>query len=138
MLLNIVLLMIGALFLFYGIKQKLKFRIIIGVRIACISGYCRDYLDYIYVNEIGEIIKPGYLTTHFPAILEAHNMPRIRFHDLRHSCASLLFAQGVSMKEIQASLGHSTIGTTANIYTHLAENSKLASANAIISILQKK
>lgn len=104
----------------------------------CGSGYCRDYLDYIYVNEIGEIIKPGYLTTHFPAVLEAHNMPRIRFHDLRHSCASLLFAQGVSMKEIQAWLGHSTIGTTANIYTHLDENSKLASANAIISILQKK
>ena len=62
-------------------------------------------------------------------------MPPIRFHDLRHSCASLLFAQGVSLKEIQAWLGHSTIGTTANIYTHLDENNKLSSANAIIAIL---
>ena len=53
-------------------------------------------------------------------------MPRIRFHDLRHTCASLLFAQGVSLKEIQAWLGHSTIGTTANIYTHLDENNKLS------------
>ena len=51
------------------------------------------------------------------------------------SCASLLFAQGVSLKEIQAWLGHSTIGTTANIYTHLDENNKLSSANAIIAIL---
>lgn len=54
---------------------------------------------------------------------------------LEASCASLLFAQGVSLKEIQAWLGHSTIGTTANIYTHLDENNKLSSANAIIAIL---
>ena len=61
-----------------------------------------------------------------------------RFHDLRHSCASLLFSQGVSLKEIQAWLGHSTIGTTANIYTHLDENNKLSSAKAILSILPGK
>ena len=104
-------------------------------RKLCGNCYCQDYLGYIYVNEIGELIKPGYLTVHFPKVLEKHNMPRIRFHDLRHSCASLLFAQGVSLKEIQAWLGHSTIGTTANIYTHLDENSKINSANAIVSIL---
>lgn len=107
-------------------------------RKLCGSCYCTDYLDYIYVNEIGEIIKPDYLTTHFKAFLEEHNMPHIRFHDLRHSCATLLFAQGVPMKEIQAWLGHSTIGTTANIYTHLDENSKINSANAIIGILEQK
>jgi len=101
----------------------------------CGNCYCQDYLGYIYVNEIGELIKPGYLTAHFPMVLAKHNMPRIRFHDLRHSCASLLFAQGISLKEIQAWLGHSTIGTTANIYTHLDENSKINSANAIVSIL---
>ena len=106
-------------------------------RKLCGSCYCKDYLDYIYVNEIGELVKPGYLTAHIPAVLEQNNMPRIRFHDLRHSCASLLFAQGVAMKDIQAWLGHSTIGTTANIYTHLDENSKINSANAILSILQK-
>ena len=72
------------------------------------------------------------------AILLSALMPHIRFHDLRHSCATLLFAQGVPMKEIQAWLGHSTIGTTANIYTHLDENSKINSANAIIGILEQK
>ena len=41
------------------------------------------------------------------------------FHDLRHSCASLLYAHGVSLKEIQEWLGHSDISTTSNIYTHL-------------------
>ena len=104
----------------------------------CGNCYCQDYNGYIYVNEIGEIIKPGFLTSHFASVLKANNMPRIRFHDLRHTCASLLFAQGVSLKEIQAWLGHSTIGTTANIYTHLDENNKLSSANAILSILHKK
>ena len=104
----------------------------------CGNCYCQDYLGYVYVNEIGEIIKPGFLTAHFSAVLKANNMPMIRFHDLRHTCASLLFAQGVSLKEIQAWLGHSTIGTTANIYTHLDENNKLSSANAILSILPKK
>ena len=53
-------------------------------RKLCGSCYCTDYLDYIYVNEIGEIIKPDYLTAHFKAFLEEHNMPHIRFHDLRH------------------------------------------------------
>ena len=104
-------------------------------RKLCGSCYCREYLEYIYVNEIGELIRPSYLTDHVPAVLKKNNMPKLRFHDLRHSCASLLFAHGVPLKEIQAWLGHSTIGTTANIYTHLDENSKLESANAIISIL---
>jgi len=72
------------------------------------------------------------------AILLSALMPHIHFHDLRQSCATLLFAQGVPMKEIQAWLGHSTIGTTANIYTHLDENSKINSANAIIGIWEQK
>lgn len=103
-------------------------------RKLCGKSYNTDYLDYIYVNEIGDLIKPGYLTQHFPALLEKKGLKRIRFHDLRHSCASLLVANGVSMKEIQAWLGHSDISTTMNIYTHLDVDSKIASANAILNI----
>jgi len=103
-------------------------------RQLCGSAYCTKYTEYIYVNELGELIKPGYITQHFPALLEKKNLRRIRFHDLRHSCASLLYANGVSMKEIQEWLGHSDISTTSNIYTHLDYSSKVASANAIIGI----
>ena len=53
-------------------------------RKLCGRSYCKKYLDYIYVNEIGELVKPGYLTQHFPNLLEKNNMRRIRFHDLRH------------------------------------------------------
>ena len=53
-----------------------------------------------------------------------HNLKEIRFHDLRHSCASVLLAQGVPMKQIQEWLGHSDMGTTANIYSHLDAVSK--------------
>ncbi len=57
-------------------------------------------------------------------------MRKIRFHDLRHSCASLLYANGV----IQEWLGHSDIATTSNIYTHLDYSSKVASAEAIMGV----
>ncbi len=103
-------------------------------RKLCGNSYSTNYLDYINVNAIGERLKPGYLTAHFPLILERNGLRRIRFHDLRHSCASLLYSNGVSMKEIQEWLGHSNISTTANIYTHLEYNSKIASANAILSV----
>ncbi|MBQ6183184.1 MAG: tyrosine-type recombinase/integrase [Clostridia bacterium] len=98
----------------------------------CGDCYNYDYEDYIYVNPMGERVKPGYLTQAFPAFLENHGMRRIRFHDLRHSCATLLYANGVALKDIQEWLGHSDISTTSNIYTHLDFNSKVASAQAIM------
>lgn len=106
-------------------------------RRICGTSYCQDYLDYIYVNHVGELIKPGYITQHFPLILKKNNLKHIRFHDLRHSCASLLYANGVNIKDIQEWLGHSDISTTLNIYTHLNYKNKVASANAIASILPK-
>jgi len=48
------------------------------------DSYSKAYKEYIYVDKLGERIKPGYITQHFPIILEKHEMRRIRFHDLRH------------------------------------------------------
>ena len=64
----------------------------------------------------------------FAQLLKEHGLRKIRFHDLRHSCASLLLKQGVPMKQIQEWLGHSDISTTANIYAHLDSQSKQLSA----------
>jgi len=106
-------------------------------RKLCGNAYCKKYVDYIYVNEMGERVKPNYITQHFPLVLKKNNLKKIRFHDLRHSCASLLYANGVSLREIQEWLGHSDISTTSNIYTHLDFSSKVASANAILGVYPK-
>ncbi len=102
----------------------------------CGRSYNKEYLGYICVDEMGNLLKPGYLTTSFPLLLEKNSLRKIRFHDLRHSCASLLLANGVPMKQIQEWLGHSDFSTTANIYAHLDFNSKISSAQAMITGLK--
>ena len=97
--------------------------------------YIKDYLEYVCVNEIGDLIKPHYVTESFPKLLKAKGMRQIRYHDLRHSCASLLLANDVPMKQIQEWLGHSDISTTANIYSHPDYKSKLTSANVMDNVL---
>ncbi len=102
-------------------------------RRLCGRSYIKDYLEYVCVNEIGDLIKPHYVTESFPKLLKANGLRHIRYHDLRHSCASLLLANGVPMKQIQEWLGHSDFSTTANIYAHLDYSSKLTSADAMLN-----
>ncbi len=104
-------------------------------RKLCGRSYCKEYLDYIFVNEMGERWKPRYLSDGFKRILEQNGLRRIRFHDLRHTCASLLLANNVPMKKIQEWLGHSDFSTTANIYAHLDFQSKISSAEAMLTEL---
>ena len=99
----------------------------------CGRSYNRGFLEYICVDDIGDRFKPNYITSQFPKLLERNGFRKIRFHDLRHSCASLLLASGVPMKHIQEWLGHSDFSTTANIYAHLDYSSKLTSASAMES-----
>lgn len=84
--------------------------------------YSKKYLDMVCVNPLGELIKPSYITSHFPKLLKQYGMRDIRFHDLRHTCASLLVSLDVNMKVIQKYLGHSNMSTTADIYSHLDAN----------------
>lgn len=102
-------------------------------RKLCGRSYCKEYLNYIFVNEMGERWKPRYLSDGFKRILEQNGLRRIRFHDLRHTCASLLLANNVPMKKIQEWLGHSDFSTTANIYAHLDYQSKISSAEAMLT-----
>lgn len=100
---------------------------------VCGNCYNYEYDGFVFVDELGERMKPDYLTSQFPAFIQRHGMKKMRFHDLRHSCASLLLANGVPLKQIQDWLGHSDFSTTANIYAHLDYSSKLSSAQAMVS-----
>ena len=100
-------------------------------RILCGRSYCTDYLGYVLVDAMGNRLKLSYISTAFPVLLKRNGLRPIRFHDLRHSCASLLLKNGVPMKQIQEWLGHSDFSTTANIYAHLDAGSKLTSAQAM-------
>lgn len=91
--------------------------------------------DYIYVNDLGVPYQPNYASQHFEIVLRKNQMRKIRFHDLRHTCASLLLKNGVPMKDIQAWLGHSDYSTTANIYAHLDTTSTDTSAKKMTGIL---
>lgn len=91
--------------------------------------------DYILVDAEGKLILPDRVTKTFRNLLKDNGLKKIRFHDLRHSCASLLLANGVNMKEIQVYLGHSNWNTTANTYSHLESNTKQNSVNVIANAL---
>ena len=98
----------------------------------CGNCYNREYDGYVFVDVMGNIFNPRNLSSNFSELLEMKGLRHIRFHDLRHSCASLLLENDVPMKQIQEWLGHSDFSTTANIYAHLDYRSKLSSAKAMV------
>ena len=104
-------------------------------RRVCGNCYSKKYDGYVFVDAMGNIFNPRSVTANFSKLLEQNGLRHIRFHDLRHSCASLLLANDVPLKQIREWLGHSDIGTTANIYSHLDYKSKITSANVMDNIL---
>lgn len=96
--------------------------------------------EYICVNGTGQLFTPDYLSEHFKTILAKNNLRRIRFHDLRHSCANLLISARVPLIEVQQWLGHSSLSTTADLYSHLEYAAKEQNARVISQMLlwQKK
>lgn len=82
------------------------------------SSYTKKWEGFICVGEDGELIKPDRVTKTFRRLIKECGLKKIRLHDLRHSCATLLYEQDIQLKDIQMWLGHSDIQTTANIYSH--------------------
>lgn len=87
--------------------------------------------DYIFKWPDGHPYAPTFITHKFVQLLQKHNLPHIRFHELRHSCASNLIALGFSLKDVQEWLGHADIKLTANIYSHLDVTRKKGIAEAL-------
>ena len=100
--------------------------------------YINEFEDYVFVNLQEKLVRPDYVSEHFKILLNNKGLKHIRFHDLRHSCASLLLAKGIPMKAIQEWLGHSNFSTTANIYAHLDSKSKALSVQALSNAISIK
>ena len=87
--------------------------------------------DYIFKWQDGTLYRPDYVTRAFKRVLKNHSLPPMRFHDLRHSTASILHDKGWDLKDIQEWLRHADIETTGNIYTHISEQRKKVSADSL-------
>lgn len=98
---------------------------------VCGNCYNYEYDGYVFMDELGERMKPEYLTSYFPQYIQKHGMNKMRFHELRHSCASILISMGVTLKDIQEWMGHADIKITANIYAHLDVERKKSMADKL-------
>jgi site-specific recombinase XerD len=80
-----------------------------------------DYQDHglIFPGEHGQPMRPWTLTRKLERILKRANLPHIRFHDLRHPCATLMLCEGVHIKIVQELLGHADVTITLNTYSHV-------------------
>lgn len=87
--------------------------------------------DYVFKWDDGRPYPPDYITKHFSKLLKKHSLPHIRFHELRHSCASLLLNSGFTLKDVQEWMGHADIKMTANIYGHLDVTRKQSMAEKL-------
>lgn len=97
------------------------------------AAFGREYQENAYVFKWadGHPYSPDYISHRFNRLLKKHELPHIRFHELRHSCASLLIDMGFTLKDVQEWLGHSDIKMTANIYAHLDTARKTNMADSI-------
>lgn len=79
----------------------------------------KDKEGLVFTDKNGGRLHPDSISSWFPDWLEEIKLPRIRFHDLRHTYASLVLNDGADLKVVSANLGHASVGFTGDIYAHL-------------------
>lgn len=87
--------------------------------------------DLVFASTHGTVIEPRNLSRLFDALIKTAGVRRIRFHDLRHTCASLLLAQGVPARVVMDVLGHSQIAVTMDLYSHVMPSALREAADAM-------
>ncbi|GAA1287944.1 site-specific integrase [Planotetraspora silvatica] len=99
-------------------------------RLAAGSAW-HDPHGLVFTTHIGTAIEPENLYRHFRAVCDAAGIRRVRLHDLRHTCATILLAQGVDTRTIMEILGHSTIVLTMNTYAHVMPEHQAKALNRL-------
>lgn len=98
----------------------------------------RNEHGLVFTTPIGTPCEPANVTAQFRGIVERSGLPRQRFHDLRHCCASLLAAQGVPPRMVMEVLGHSQLATTMDLYSHIFPEARRETADLMDAILAVK
>jgi len=106
-------------------------------RNLCGASYNPSYLDFICVDGMGNLLQPDFVSQKFQKLLKQYGLRQIRFHDLRHSCATIMLYLGYSLKDIQTWLGHSNYNFTADTYLHTAPTAHLEMANTYSEKLEE-
>jgi len=91
--------------------------------------------DLVFCDKQGGYIFPNTLSYQFSSLLQAAGLPRIRFHDLRRSAATIL---RVHPKVVQELLGHSSISMTVNIYSHILPSMQQEAMNKLDDIFRQQ
>lgn len=91
--------------------------------------------DLVFATPEGHPLHPNTLALHFSRLIEAAGVPRIRFHDLRHTSATLMLANGEHPKIVQERLGHADIGTTLNRYSHVTMDMQRDAADRLDKLM---
>ena len=87
---------------------------------------------FVFAGERGSIINPSNLRNRsFVPLLRKADLPRITFHDLRHTCASLLFQRNIYPKFVQELLGHASVAITLDTYSHMLPGMGSEAADAM-------
>ena len=89
----------------------------------------------VFTTAVGLPLQPSNVTHNFQKTLERLGLRRQRFHDLRHCCASLMLAQGLTLKDVMETLGHSQISLSANLYGHLYADRRREVASRMDGVL---
>ncbi|NEV90115.1 site-specific integrase [Streptomyces tendae] len=94
--------------------------------------------DHVFTTRSGRPIEPRNLYRSFLRISESAGLPRVRLHDTRHGCASLLFAAGVAPRTVMEILGHSQIAVTMNVYTHVSDDHRREAMGHMDRLLKRR
>lgn len=97
---------------------------------------CEHPKDFVFTQRNGKAMFPGTMSKWFPDFLARHKLPHLNFHGLRHTCASLLIAEGATPTDLSKRLGHSTANTTLAVYAHSFKKADEKLADKMASILQ--
>lgn len=92
--------------------------------------------NLVFPNTLGALYDAGNMVKVFHKTLERAGLPRLNFHGLRHTCASLLLSQGTHMKVVQELLGHTDFYITMNTYSHVVEDLQREAANRMDGLLE--